>query len=57
MRESGSDPLLKDGLSQCRVKMQVIFGLPSAMQHVFVKGSGESQALEPDCEISHYPEG
>lgn len=38
-------------ISWCLVKIHVIFGLPNARHHIFVKESRESQATEPDCEI------
>lgn len=42
--------------SWCPAKMHMVFGLPDAMHHIFVKRSREMQALETECEIWHEPE-
>lgn len=44
-------------ISFCLVKMHVLFGLPDATNHIFVKRARELQAIELDCEIYHDPEG
>lgn len=44
-------------ISCCLVKMHVLFGLPDATNHIFVKRARELQAIELDCEICHDPEG
>lgn len=41
----------------CLVKMHVLFGLPDATNHIFVKRVRELQAIELDCEVYHDPEG
>jgi len=38
-------------ISWCLAEMRVLFGLPDARHHIFVKESREFQALELDCEI------